>query len=185
MTDRTRRTLEAKTEGARVWGARIKHAREERGWTQRELADRIGVSRVTIAAYEAGNIIPRPKKLPRLENALGLASSVADLETPAVSATSPKETDRAPAGRSPLKRAAIEDWWTSQLPGLHQQGLRYPRADRVRDILVDLTNMVARAGDFRVSDLTDEEIRKLWAGSLPSLVVAVGTHAVPDVADAS
>ena len=33
---------------------RIKHAREEKGWSQQQLADKVGVSRVAVTKWESG-----------------------------------------------------------------------------------------------------------------------------------
>ena len=44
-------------------GIRIKQARENAGFTQEQLAERIGISRATIARYESGEIEPKLKNL--------------------------------------------------------------------------------------------------------------------------
>lgn len=43
-------------EAARLLGARIKLARRERRWTLQELADRVGVTRVTMRKVERGEL---------------------------------------------------------------------------------------------------------------------------------
>ena len=59
----------AAREAGRLLGARIKLARGERRWTQAELAERVGVSRPTIARVERGD----------LEVTLGIAFEAAAL----------------------------------------------------------------------------------------------------------
>lgn len=49
---------------------RLKKMREERGWTQEFLAERVGVSRNTIARIEIGNRRPSLDLLERLAKAL-------------------------------------------------------------------------------------------------------------------
>ncbi len=53
-----------------VLAARVRAARERRGWTQGHLAERAGTSRQTIGALEAG------RHLPRVDVALGLARAL-------------------------------------------------------------------------------------------------------------
>lgn len=51
-----------------IFGARLKALREERNMTQGELAERIGISRVSVVNYESGNRIPDIHVLQRLKN---------------------------------------------------------------------------------------------------------------------
>lgn len=51
-------------------GMQIKRIREKREYTQEELADKVGVSRVTIARIEIGNRRPSLELLERLAKAL-------------------------------------------------------------------------------------------------------------------
>ncbi len=51
--------------------ARIHELRKENGLTQRELAERSGVSRRTIQAIEAGTVAPRLNLLEKLAEAMG------------------------------------------------------------------------------------------------------------------
>jgi transcriptional regulator with XRE-family HTH domain len=55
----------------------IRHIREERGMSQRALADRAGVVKSTIYEAEAGRHIPRIQTLEKIANALGV--EIADL----------------------------------------------------------------------------------------------------------
>lgn len=55
----------------------IKRLREEKGITQKQLADLVGVERSTVAKWETGTAFPGGAKLPKLARALGC--TVADL----------------------------------------------------------------------------------------------------------
>ena len=54
-------------------GARIRALREERRWSQDELARAAGVSARTIFSAEKGERMPQPKKLRAILDALGVA----------------------------------------------------------------------------------------------------------------
>ncbi len=49
---------------------RLKRLREKRGWTQQVLAEKVGVSRVTVARIEIGNRKPSLELLYRLAKVL-------------------------------------------------------------------------------------------------------------------
>jgi transcriptional regulator with XRE-family HTH domain len=53
-------------------GLRIKRARERRRWTQRQLADAVGVNIKTIDNWEAGRTSPK-NRLGALEDVLGIS----------------------------------------------------------------------------------------------------------------
>lgn len=57
---------------AMALGADIRQAREQRGWSQKRLADEVGVSQVAIMKIESGQTV-RSKYLPDVLRALGLA----------------------------------------------------------------------------------------------------------------
>ena len=50
---------------------RLREARDERGWTQAELAERIGVSRKTVNTVENGVFVPSTVVALKLAGALG------------------------------------------------------------------------------------------------------------------
>lgn len=55
----------------RRWsGAPVRRLRNQRGWTQEELAKRVGVARATIARIETGNRRPSLALLEQLAQAL-------------------------------------------------------------------------------------------------------------------
>lgn len=57
----------------------IKQRREALNITQKQLAEKMGVERSTVAKWEAGAAFPAAAKLPKLAEALGC--TVADLYT--------------------------------------------------------------------------------------------------------
>jgi transcriptional regulator with XRE-family HTH domain len=63
------------TEGdsAESLGSRIARLRREKGWNQKELADRVGAKPTQISKYERGIYLPRPDVLPKLGEALGVS----------------------------------------------------------------------------------------------------------------
>lgn len=52
-------------------GERVRHLREERGLSQRELAEKIGSTQPAIARLEAGGVAPSIQTLERIAAALG------------------------------------------------------------------------------------------------------------------
>jgi transcriptional regulator with XRE-family HTH domain len=66
-------------------GERIKMLRKRKGWTQDELAKRMGVSRVTIGSWETGKVIPKIESVQEMAVALGSTPAYINLgdETPA------------------------------------------------------------------------------------------------------
>lgn len=56
---------------AEALGNRLREAREAAGWTQAELAERIGVSRKTVNTVENGVFIPSTVVALKLAGALG------------------------------------------------------------------------------------------------------------------
>ena len=51
----------------------LKRIRLEKGLTQQHLADALGVTRSTVAAYESGRIEPSIEKLLNLSSSLGVS----------------------------------------------------------------------------------------------------------------
>ncbi|MBE1499614.1 ribosome-binding protein aMBF1 (putative translation factor) [Amycolatopsis lexingtonensis] len=74
--DRTHHAYEA----ARIafeLGAEVRTLREERGWTQTELAERAGMTQSAMARFEAGGTIPTLPVLERVATALQMRLSIA------------------------------------------------------------------------------------------------------------
>jgi transcriptional regulator with XRE-family HTH domain len=73
---------------------RIKEARQARGWSQQDLAERIGVSQPTIVHWEQGTHTPRNLALARLADALGVSRQwlQGDSEVQAIVAASRTES---------------------------------------------------------------------------------------------
>lgn len=55
---------------------RLRRVRERRALTQRELAEKAGLSRVTLVRIERGAVEPHPSTVRKLAGALGVAPSV-------------------------------------------------------------------------------------------------------------
>lgn len=53
-------------------GETIRTLRKERGWTQEDLARRIGMSRKHISYYENAHVLPSEKTLSKLANVFGI-----------------------------------------------------------------------------------------------------------------
>lgn len=51
-------------------GINIRYLRKKRGYTQEELASKLGVSQASIANYESGKILPETKNLIELASIL-------------------------------------------------------------------------------------------------------------------
>jgi transcriptional regulator with XRE-family HTH domain len=51
-----------------IFGQRLRELRLERGWNQSDLADKLKMSKSTIAEYESGKKLPRPEKLKEIAN---------------------------------------------------------------------------------------------------------------------
>lgn len=64
----------------------LKHLRITQGHTQRSLADRVGVSEIAIGYYEQGRMQPRPGRLKKLADVLGV--EVAEIITDSEKAAS-------------------------------------------------------------------------------------------------
>lgn len=52
-------------------GARIRRLREQRGMTQKQLADALGLNQSAIALWESGKTVPTLQNLYRLADILG------------------------------------------------------------------------------------------------------------------
>ena len=57
-----------------TFGLRLKHLREERRWSQKDLGKAVGVSNVSISGYESGNRFPDTETLTRIADALEVST---------------------------------------------------------------------------------------------------------------
>lgn len=55
-----------------TFGKRLRELRKEKGLTQKELGEKIGVGRTTISEYESGKIVPRQDGLVKLAEVLNV-----------------------------------------------------------------------------------------------------------------
>lgn len=58
-------------------GAEVRTLREQRGWTQTELAERAGMTQSAMARFEAGGTVPTLPVLERVAAALEMRLSIA------------------------------------------------------------------------------------------------------------
>lgn len=56
-------------------GEQIKKARQNKGYTQQELADMLGVAKNTVTGYERGNRAPDALKIKAIAKALGVTGN--------------------------------------------------------------------------------------------------------------
>jgi transcriptional regulator with XRE-family HTH domain len=58
------------TQFRKSFGGRVKAVRKQRGWTQKELAGRLGLHFQLVNKYESGQTLPSPEKLVALAQEL-------------------------------------------------------------------------------------------------------------------
>lgn len=89
--------------GAQDIGERVYWLRDERGWTQEELARAAGVSPTTVSHIESGTIRrPRINTIRRLARAFGLSTD--ELSTPKVTPPSAQPSEEAGGGKSAVEQ---------------------------------------------------------------------------------
>ena len=93
-------------------GARIAQARKERGLTQQQLADALGISQQTLAHYEVGRVGVGAPMLPRLSELLDLSFDEILLGQPTV---------RLPGKRGPASRLEQQLDAVTRLPKAKQK----------------------------------------------------------------
>jgi len=86
------------TKPATVFGARLSALRQERGWTQAELAEKLGVSVKAVTYYEREVSSPNMRTLERVAQALGVDPSEL------LDATAEKRAARKPGPASQLEQ---------------------------------------------------------------------------------
>lgn len=62
------------TQMAKQVGVRIRSLRQRSGWTQVELAQRLGVDEVTVRRWELGHYLPATENLDKLVELFGMSS---------------------------------------------------------------------------------------------------------------
>ncbi|MGN3975555.1 helix-turn-helix domain-containing protein [Tsuneonella sp. SYSU-LHT278] len=76
--------MQLKTGSADSLGSRIQRARQARGWSLRELGERVGVAKVSVWAWEKDHARPRYQTLERMCQALGVpVAELLDFPVPA------------------------------------------------------------------------------------------------------
>ena len=122
---------------------RLRQAREERGWSQRELADRIGTTSVNISRWENGSTVPSPHFRQQLRDVF--EKTLADLgllPSPHNASTPPPEPDVSPSPHNtsmtlpkpdvlPLSGAGIALPASDAVPLPHDANTALPEDDAV------------------------------------------------------
>lgn len=115
-TPRARRRLSP--ERREAIGARIKRLRQERGWTQRELAERSGIDPATMNQIETGVRAPDVVTIDSLADSLGVPpSALLDSAAPAERSSGPHGTLETPDLQAPQIQLAIERGLENLLAG--------------------------------------------------------------------
>jgi transcriptional regulator with XRE-family HTH domain len=99
----------------------LRRVRVEAGLSLRALAERAGTSHATLAAYEAGRVIPRVDTLDRILRAAGYAT---DIDV----ARRPDATDAQRRAKGDELKQALE--LAAMFPARHPPRLRSPRLPR-------------------------------------------------------
>ncbi|MDP9122074.1 MAG: helix-turn-helix domain-containing protein [Acidobacteriota bacterium] len=122
------------------FGQRLQRLREARGWTQRQLAEQIGLDSTTVSSWEAGRHCPPLDPLVRLAQILGAT------------------TDFLLTGECPAQ--SIED---ARLAGLARE--LAARGDQFASAAVQLLETLVRAPDL---DQAREALDRALATALPA-----------------
>ncbi len=61
---------------------RLKYCREQKGFSQTDIAEKLGVTQQAIAKWETGEAMPRADKLPQLAKILGCTIDALFKSTP-------------------------------------------------------------------------------------------------------
>jgi transcriptional regulator with XRE-family HTH domain len=96
----------------------LRRARRDAGLSLRALAERAGTSHATLAAYEAGRVVPQVDTLDRVLRAAGYT---ADIEL----ARQPDATEAERRAKGDELREALE--LAAMFPARHAARLRFPR----------------------------------------------------------
>jgi transcriptional regulator with XRE-family HTH domain len=99
----------------------LRRARAKAGLSLRALAERAGTSHATLAAYEAGRIVPRVDTLDRILRAAGFAATI-DL------ARRPDSTNEEREAKGEELRQALE--LAAMFPARHARHLLFPTFPR-------------------------------------------------------
>lgn len=93
-----------------TFGERLRQLREERGLLQREVADKLNLSRVAITQYEQGRREPELSTIARLANLFGVSVDYLLGRTDKRNSTAPS------SGLAETLAASRTDQWTEELP---------------------------------------------------------------------
>lgn len=102
----------------RRFGRAVAEARDARGWTQDELAERAGVSQSNVSGWEQGKWTPDPDAVFTVERALRLAPGTLSVHLGYVPA---KELDRAVDVEAAILTSSLDELDRRALVGLYRQ----------------------------------------------------------------
>lgn len=86
-------------------GDKLLHLRQARGWSQEELAEKLGVSRQSISKWETGASVPELAKIPEIAGCFGVTTDYLLLENAAVQYSQSEETPVQAGQPTPETRA--------------------------------------------------------------------------------
>ena len=110
-------------------GSELRRLREERGWTQEQLAQHADLSQRVISDYEAGGIYPRPRHLAALVRALGVSPAQLESLLPDAAETTPlgRELRRLRQERGlTLQQLALRSGCGEKNIGQYERGKAHP-----------------------------------------------------------
>jgi DNA-binding XRE family transcriptional regulator len=182
--------------------ARIRSARERRGWSQQQLAERAGLTRQLVGAVEAGRQSPSVSAAIALAQVLdtsveALFGSVDDEIVPAVGAPLPgadvctaRVGDRLVAVPASHRAVNAEQWALSDavltasgpewLPGARSDGLVLAGCDPLLGLLGDLVGRSSRHRIVAAHASTGSALAALGAGTVHGVVVHAADGAFPE-----
>jgi transcriptional regulator with XRE-family HTH domain len=124
-------------------GQRIRRARENRGWTQQDLADRLGISRASISQWESNLYRPGREAIRALVKVLGKSQ---DWLLEGVGPEYERLPERQPQSVDGLDVLALANCIAMVDDGLAQAGMRVDTARRARVVALLYRDSVRTGG---------------------------------------
>jgi transcriptional regulator with XRE-family HTH domain len=139
----------------RTIGRQIADARQQRGWTQRQLGEQIGIGASLVAKWEQGSRVPPFEWLEELDRVLG--TEISQHTTP-----SPRRRGPRPAvARSTQGRSGVVSGHPV-LVEITEDGVKVFQGDRELDaIVVDLRDFMQASASERVRRTSELLLRTL------------------------
>jgi len=137
-------------------GPEIARHRQERGWTQRELGEQMGIGTSLVAKWEQGIRTPPHEWLVEIDRVLGTALSV---EHPM---SARRRGPRPAVGRAALAQRAVAASTAPVLVELSHEGVRvYQGEHELETVVVDLRAIDAATATDRVRQISELLLRSL------------------------